>query len=180
MRAEPFDFIADEFSKASVRHLLVGGYAVNLLAKARTTEDVDIFIAERDLPKARAILEDHGYEVYQKNENFLRFRHVKGTAADIDLLLGADETIDGLIQEGVRAEIHGKPYIVPSPKYLIAMKLHALKTNFALRFSKDLDDIISVARENGIDLKGDTFKDICTRYGDEEVYSAIMKLVDRP
>jgi len=33
MTAAPFNYIADEFKEAGIRFLLVGGYAVNLLAK---------------------------------------------------------------------------------------------------------------------------------------------------
>lgn len=65
--------------------------------------------------------------------------------------------------------------MVPSVNTLIALKLHALKNNFKLRENKDLSDIIELIRINKISYKTKEFKELCLKFGTEEIYQKIFE-----
>jgi hypothetical protein len=66
---------------------------------------------------------------------------------------------------------------VPCLNHLIALKLHAIKYNPKIREYRDLPDIIELIRINKINTKDVEFKNLCLKYGREELYNKILERV---
>lgn len=60
--SEDFRDLLAAFDNASVQYLLIGGYAVSLLSKPRSTKDIDIWIGsdEKNIARAATALEAFG------------------------------------------------------------------------------------------------------------------------
>ncbi len=63
--------------------------------------------------------------------------------------------------------------MVPSVHHLIALKLHALKNNSAGRMVKDMGDIAALVQQHKIDIKSETFKALCLKFGGAAIYQRI-------
>src|SRR3989338_4225588 len=68
-------------------------------------------------------------------------------------------------------------FIVQSLNSLIALKLHAIKYNQKLRVHKDFPDIINLIRVNKVNYKSKEFRELCLKYGTEELYNKILSEV---
>jgi hypothetical protein len=65
--------------------------------------------------------------------------------------------------------------MVPSLSHLIALKLHSIKYNPKLRLTRDLPDIINLIRINELNHKNPDFKELCLKFGTEEIYNKILE-----
>lgn len=63
--------------------------------------------------------------------------------------------------------------MVPALEHLIALKLHAIKSN-PNRELKDMPDIIQLVLRNGWDIRGQIFQDLCNQYGSPKIYDRIQ------
>ncbi|HET9418453.1 MAG TPA: hypothetical protein VFO30_03855 [Chthoniobacterales bacterium] len=111
--------------------MLVGGNAVNLYAYRRTTFDVHLLVRENDAQRWLTFFEQRGYRVFHRTDNFIRmhFSTDPTKALPVDLMLADDETFRKIRAEGRRYDVGaGLELAIPSPLHLIAMKLHALKS----------------------------------------------------
>ncbi len=52
-----------------------------------------------------------------------------------------------------------------------------MKFNFKDRLSKDFPDIIGLIKINKINIHDRHFKELCLRYGSEEIYRRIQEVV---
>src|SRR3989338_6730181 len=127
--ATVFDFISEEFKKANLPFVLVGGFAVNYYKVARQTGDVDLMVCVSDFDKAKKILEGGGYEETFRNELFAWFENSRQYRMGIDLLFADEATLKNIILDGTKAEIAGAECVIPSLSHLIALKLHAIKSS---------------------------------------------------
>ncbi|MBN2143799.1 MAG: nucleotidyltransferase family protein [Candidatus Aureabacteria bacterium] len=167
----PFDFIGDEFRRAGIIHLLIGGYAVNYYKVTRQTADIDFLIATKDLSKIEMILKKFGYQKKSADTLFARFQSDK-YLMDLDFLFVDEETLEGLIKEGAQINIAGNKYILPSLTHLIALKLHAIKSNPEREY-RDLPDIINLVKKNHLDSSTAPFRELCLKYGTKQIYEKI-------
>ncbi len=175
-----FHLIADLKKEKNIDCILIGGFAVNYYKVSRQTADVDFLITEEDFKKIVKALESAGYKQdFGQEKVFAHFRsNDKAALMDIDFMLVNERTFDGMIDEGRRVEIAGQKFIIPSLHHLIALKLHSLKHNFKLRENKDMPDIINLIRSNDLDYKTKTFKELCLKYGTEELYKMILEKLE--
>lgn len=171
-----FNLLADVFRKSGIRSILIGGFAVNYYRVTRQTIDVDFLITKDDFNKIINLLESEGYKKDEEREIFARLKGSLPYMMDIDFMFIDESTFDKIIDNGKEIEIAGEKFIVPSIKHLIALKLHAIKNNSERRY-KDLIDIIGLVKRNRITVEETEFKDICCKYGTEELYKEILKLV---
>lgn len=65
---------------------------------------------------------------------------------------------------------------IPSLHQLFVMKLLALRQGPAQRNFKDLTDVLSLAQINGVDVRGDSFRALCEKYGGKEIYERLVAL----
>jgi len=172
-----FHLISAVFDKGGVTGILVGGFAVNYYKVTRQTADVDFLITEEDFGRISSLLEKEGYEQDYRQKVFVRLKADKLYLMDLDFMFVDKETLDKIIKEGKQISIAGQRFIVPSLMHLIALKLHSIKYNPRLRENKDLSDIVDLLRINKIKVKNNEFKNLCLKYGTEELYNKILERV---
>ncbi len=172
-----FHLISDISKKTGISCILVGGFAVNFYKVSRQTADVDFLISKEDFEKILALLEAEGYRQDQAQEVFTRLKSTKSNLLDIDFMFVDKETLDKIINDSRETSIAGQKFMVPSLNNLIALKLHSIRYNPKLRENRDLPDIINLIRINKIDVKSQDFRQLCLKYGSEEIYNKILESV---
>jgi len=170
--------ITEEFGKAKLRTILVGGFAVNFYGVSRQTADIDFLLCEADAPAAGEILLRAGYREQHRQETFARWHSVDIMLMDVDFLFVESSTFETVWSEGSNTEVGGYSLRVPSLDHLIAMKLHALKHNPVARGQKDLMDIVSLAQHNQLDMRSERYRSLCLRFGTEEIQRRILALIE--
>ncbi|MCM8774902.1 MAG: nucleotidyltransferase family protein [Candidatus Omnitrophica bacterium] len=171
-----FDAIHDEFLMADIPFVLIGGFAMNAYGIHRNTKDVDFLILDKDFGRANAVMIQLGYRQLVKEENFAQYRDSGNYQIDLDLMFVDAKTLGKIIENGQKIKIAGKEFIVPGYKHLIALKLHALKSN--PNRQKDLLDIVSLVQFYKWDIHSAEFKSLCRTFGTEKLYEKIKILIE--
>lgn len=172
--AKAFHLVAGASKRANVPCVLIGGFAINFYKVTRNTLDIDFLTTKDDFAKIKDALISAGYNEEFATDVAIRFSNKKDLL-DIDFMIVDDSTRKKIISEGTSAEIVGEKLIVPSINHLIALKLHAIKNNQKNRAWKDLPDIIRLIKINNVDCKTKAFKEMCLKYGNNEIYQSIVK-----
>jgi len=170
-----FHLIADVTEKAGVSCILIGGFAVNYYRVTRQTADVDFLITKEDFDKIVALLERAGYKRELFQENFAQLKSTKLSLLDVDFMFVEPATLAKILKEGQEMEIAKQKFSVPSLEHLIALKLHSIKYNPRQRLNKDFPDIINLIQTNGMNFKEERFKQLCLKFGDDEIYKKILE-----
>lgn len=137
------------WSEASrVPMLVIGGVAVSILSKPRTTNDVDVVAWLPDHDKWRAFLADgerHGIVPrisdplgFALGSRVLLLRH-DGSGVPIDVSMGALPFEENAVRRAVSTEVGGLCVPLPIPEDLLVMKAVAHR-------SRDIADIESILR----------------------------------
>ena len=166
--------VAKASKKAAVPCVLIGGFAINFYKVTRNRLDIDFLITKEDFAKIKDTLLIADYTEEFSTDVAIRFSSKK-EALDIDFMIVDDKTRKKIIEDGETTEVVGEKLIIPSLDHLIALKLHAIKHNQRNRIWKDLPDIIRLIQMNKIDCKNKTFKELCLKYGNNEIYQTILK-----
>ena len=172
-----FHLILAVFSKKGISGVLIGGFAVNYYKVTRQTADVDFLITKEDFEKVLPLLEKEGYKKDYVHEVFVRLRNEGMYLMDLDFMFVDKETLDKIINDGKKISVAEQKFIVPSLNHLIALKLHAIKYNPKIREYKDLSDIVELIKVNKIKVDNNEFKNLCFKYGTEELYHKILNLM---
>ena len=122
--------VTRELDAAGVAYALVGGFAVSLHARPRTTDDIDVLIAESSLEPAKAAIAASGYEArippFPVAGGRLRIQRLLKTVGDeivlIDMLLARDLEHTGMLERRVRLESGNGPLWVVAREDLRALK----------------------------------------------------------
>jgi len=154
--------------------VLIGGFAINYYKVTRQTIDVDFLITKEDFDKISNQLKKSGFELDYTQEIFTRLKGPDHYLMDIDFMFVDKETLNKIISDGKEISIAKQKFMVPSLNTLIALKLHAIRYNQKLREYKDLPDIINLIRVNKVDYKSKEFRELCLKYGTEELYNKIL------
>ncbi len=169
-----FHLIYQVFNKGAVSGILIGGFAVNYYNVTRQTADIDFLITKEDFEKAVILLKKEGYKETYSHENFARLNGSHLYLMDIDFMFVDKSTLDKISKAGKIITIAGQKFTIPAVEHLIALKLHAIKYNPKLRENKDMPDIIDLVKVNKIDVKKDRFKELCLKYGTNNLYDKIL------
>lgn len=173
-----FHLISEITHREGVSCILIGGYAVNYHKYSRQTMDVDFMMIKEDFERIAAALKEEGYEQEGFEENFAQFKSNKPSLMDVDFMFVDKDTFDKIFKEAKHLKIRGREFLLPSLEHLIALKLHSIKSNYKIRWTKDLPDIISLMRANKIDARTEKFKALCLKFGTEELYQKITEAID--
>ncbi len=144
MNTNPLEFL-EKFTQAGLEFVIVGGVALRLWGSTRLTHDIDIVpvISPKSWARTIDIIWDAGgrpripepkerianwenvtHWVREKNLLALIFRSNDQTA-EIDLLVGLDIDVTGLIERAISIKVGESTYKVASIDDLISMKLKA-------------------------------------------------------
>lgn len=174
-----FDLFWTEFKEADVPILLIGGFAVNCYKKEkRVTMDIDFLTTEENFNKALPRFEKKGCRQVTGNNLFAKVR-TPGSPFDVDIVFVDRESFEDMLKEAREFEVMGRKFLTPSLKHLIALKLHAAKQDLEGRDYRDLGDILGLARENQIDVHTTQFRELCLKFGTEELHQMILKASEK-
>lgn len=173
-----FNLISAVIRKADVPCVLIGGFAVNFYKTARQTADVDFLIAKENLKAVLPLLEKEGYRQGVTEKIFTRLEENGRYRMPIDFMFVDKNTLDKIVKNGKKIEIAGESFIIPSLYDLISLKVHSIKYN-PNRELKDLLDIVSLIRANDIDINDRKLRELCLKYGTEELYNKIVLYCER-
>ncbi len=147
--------LVDWFQKTNCPGVIIGGVAVSLLGRPRTTRDIDalIFPDEKELPEFLEMGKKFGFEGRQKDvltfarrNRVLLMRH-RPTVTDVDISLGVLPFESESLNRAREFRIADITIPLPSPEDLIIMKAVAHRPI-------DLEDIRSVIEANpNLDFK---------------------------
>ena len=172
--SKAFHLVAKVSKESAVPCILIGGFAINFYKVTRDTLDVDFLITKEDFAKIKDALLGAGYAEEFATDVVVRFSN-KQEALDIDFMIVDKATREKIREDGKEIEVVGEKLVIPSLDHLIALKLHAIKHNQKGRIWKDLPDIIGLIKMNKIDCRGRSFRDLCLKYGSDEIYQTILK-----
>ena len=172
-----FHLIGEITHQQNVSCVLIGGFAVNHYKVARQTVDIDFLIVKEDFEKISSALKEAGYRQSSAQENFAQLENARLSLRNIDFMFVDRLTLDKIMEEAKPITITGQKFIVPSLDHLIALKLHSIKNNEKLRLLKDLPDIVSLIRKNNVNVESMEFKELCLKYGTEDLYRRILEVI---
>ena len=172
-----FHLIGEITHQKDVSCVLIGGFAVNHYRVTRTTADIDFLITKEDFEEISDVLKKAGYKQESSHENFAHLKSGRVSLMDIDFMFVEKETLSKIIQESQNLTIARQKFRVPSLNHLIALKLHAIKYNPKLRFTKDFPDIVNLIRKNRVDVDDKAFQEMCLKYGTEKLYQRILEAI---
>lgn len=172
-----FKLISDLMRKQKTSCILIGGFAVNFYKVSRATADVDFLITKEDFDKICGILLDGGFKQLSHQENFAHFQSSGLGLIGVDFMFVDHDTFSKIEAEGQKFKIGKNEFTVPSLNHLIALKLHSMKFNFKDRLAKDFPDIIGLMRTNHVNALGKDFKELCLKYGSDEIYQRILEVL---
>ncbi len=170
-----FKFLSLLFSRHKVQSVLVGGYALIANKVQRMTFDIDFLVTASDFSRIEPDIIKAGYSVFNRQESFVQFKSGKHGLRDLDFLISDQQTVGKLIDSGKKIYIAGEPFVVPSIKHLIAMKLHSISGN-KKRELKDFPDVVQLMTANGIDPEKKDIKKMFRKYNVMDLYERIIKV----
>ena len=171
----PLELIHKRIVAGNLRHLLIGGQALNTYGSPRATLDVDFLIPETDRDAWQSILSEEGFTLKNDGGNFMQFSPPYQVDWPLDLMIVNESTFEKLAFASRPVECLGIKTRVPSPEHLIALKVHAIQNGSAARMEKDFPDIVRLARMTKLDLDSSVLREIFGRYGNQELYERFLR-----
>ena len=172
-----FQLIADIIKEENVSCILIGGFAVNHYKVSRNTQDIDFLITKEDFKKIWGALQEAGYKQSWSQENFVLLENTQLLLRKVDFMFVDSSTLDKIMKEAQPIILAGQKFVVPSLNHLIALKLHSIKHNSKDRLLTDFPDIVSLIRKNSVSVESSDFKELCLKFGTEDLYRKILEAV---
>jgi hypothetical protein len=152
--------------------LLIGGYALQAYGVSRQTVDVDVLVSDAHAGAVHTALQGAGYAEVARSEIFVRYRHPSIVLADVDVLFADGDTAKRMSERAMHYVSGEATYLVPALSHLVAMKLHAIRSN-PQREPRDFADIVELVRANPGRLGQDELRDLCAKYGPVGVWEKL-------
>jgi Nucleotidyl transferase AbiEii toxin, Type IV TA system len=152
--------------------LLIGGYALQAYGVSRQTVDVDVLVSDAHAGAVDTALQGAGYAQMVRSEIFARYRHPSIVLADVDVLFVDGDTAKRMSELATQYVSGEATYLVPAISHIIAMKLHAIRSN-PQREPRDFADIVELIRANPGRLGQDELRGLCATYGPEGVWEKL-------
>jgi hypothetical protein len=167
--------ILDEISAARrLPFLVIGGHAVNAHGYSRVTQDLDILVARERRSEWCAALEAKGFGLSYDGGAFLQTTPPQECRWPLDLMLVNQRTFAEMQAASQEVEMGGRRCRLPCLDHLLALKLHVLKQRLSHRGFKDFMDVLSLVQANKLDVRGDSFRALCEKYGGRDIYERIV------
>ncbi|HBR15674.1 MAG TPA: hypothetical protein DD723_09100 [Candidatus Omnitrophica bacterium] len=173
-----FHLMSDLTKQEGISCVLIGGFAVNCYGVTRQTADVDFLITKKDFDKIIILLEKSGYTTDLIQENFAQLKSKYQSFMNVDFMFIDSGTLSKVLKEVRKIRIGKQEFLVPCLNHLIALKLHSIKYNQKIRLMRDLPDIINLIRINKVNVKAETFRKLCFKFGTEEIYKKILEALE--
>jgi hypothetical protein len=137
--AQSLEQVAAFLDSRGHRWALVGGLALQAYGFGRATHDIDILVESGARADIVPFMESLGFEPLHSSEGFSN--HLHTDRRRVDFVYVESATAERLFALARRVTaIHGRDVVVPSPEHLIAMKVHAAKSDPS-RLLREVGDI---------------------------------------
>jgi hypothetical protein len=170
----PIEFL----SECPVPHVVIGGHAVRAYGYARQTVDFDCMIATESVQALSEFLHKHDYREAGRMASFIRFWHKDRALGDLDVMPVDTDTFAKVSAGSREIDLGGFCVRVPRIAHLIALKLHAIKSN-PQRELKDGADIVELLRLRPDEVGDDELKEICGRYAPPGYFEKLNDFLSR-
>ena len=157
--------------------LLVGGTAVQVFGYGRFTKDFDCLIAHESDAELAAVLEAADYEQFDRSPVVARYRHRQNPLLVLDTLLVNAETFAKMWAMRSSVRLATFELSVAAPLHVIAMKLHAIKSDSRRKF-RDLVDVLEIIRLKHATFTREDLHTVCQRYGTVELEEEVLRTYD--
>jgi hypothetical protein len=170
MILELIERLTQEAGKRNMDFLLIGGQAISVLGHLRLTMDIDFLVLASNKTGWEELLGIYGYRSFSEGKGFAQFEGKPGWPR-VDLMLVDDSTFAKLRADAI--ETKGKR--TPSPKHMVALKLHAIRSGDRDpdKANQDWIDIRKLVELHGLDPNEGTFASLIRRYGGDEALERI-------
>lgn len=172
-----FHLISKIIKNEKISCVLIGGFAVNHYKVSRNTQDIDFLITKDDFDKIWGALQEAGYRQSWVQENFVLLENNQLLLRKVDFMFIDSSTLAKIMKEAQPIILGRQKFLVPSLSHLIALKLHSIKGNPKLRLLIDFPDVVSLIRKNNVNVESNDFKELCSKFGTEELYQRILEAV---
>lgn len=161
----------DEIAKQEeLKYCIIGGLAVGIWGELRFTADIDYVICRADFDRLKKVMSKLDYELAFAHPklSFCHFIPATGSGVKVDFMMVETNTWNHLGESGQVADF-GDNNIFPvvGAIHLISMKLHSASQADRQTPMKDLLDIVSIARTQGITFEELESKGIIDKYGNK-------------
>jgi hypothetical protein len=163
--------VGDYLAKSGSDWAIIGGFAMHAHGRSRNTIDLDFLVPAEQQPGLVGFLEGSGYETLHRSAGFSNHLHPNHELGRVDIAYVDEATGKNLFTAAAAREIDGTRFLVPKPEHLIAMKLHALKSD-PQRLDRDIADIVDLLRMPGVDR--DEVRSYFRRYAMEEKFEELI------
>jgi predicted nucleotidyltransferase len=174
-----FGLLAGIFRESGARAVLVGGYAVNAYHYSRYTNDIDFVVTAEEFPRISERLVRHGFREALRSDLVARFTGPGAEDRMVDFLFVDPHTMERLLGDAGQTVIGGESCALPSVQHLVAMKLHAIRSDRRRRELVDFPDIVMMLQKNGVDVRDESFRTMCLKFGDADLYDRILQYFSR-
>ena len=171
-----FHLISNITKEEGVPCVLIGGFAANYYRVSRQTGDIDLLMTKENYNKVSKAFRDAGYKEVNNSDAFVNLESNQLSLMKVDCVLVGEDTLKRILNESQELMIAKQKFLVPSLLHLIALKLHAMKNNFKFCFVKYFPDVVNLIKINNVDVKGGKFKEMCLKYGTEDIYKRILEV----
>jgi hypothetical protein len=150
--------------------LMIGGHAVTALGHPRATFDLDLLIPKSSSEMWKIELAQLSYRPFSESSNFIQFEATHDfPLPPIDLML-----IDDAVYHAIAAnKIDSIPLATPSPKTMIALKLHAINQPSRQNTAQDWSDVNALIRAQKLSLDDAEFYAIVLKHGGQTAIDRI-------
>ncbi len=162
--------------RGEMRFFLIGGRSLEAHGLARFTKDVDFLVATNDIPVISQILAQAGYEKSAETAIFSRWKHPSMMADDVDVMYVKPETFEKLMEGSKMFDVGHVSLRVPSVPSLIALKLHAMRSNEE-RLEKDGRDVAELLKLNPDAIDKACLEALFAKYGCTHLFPQYSHLV---
>lgn len=164
-------------AESGIPLLLVGGTAVQVFGYGRFTKDFDCLIAHESDGEIEALMLAADYEIFDRSPVVTRYRHRQNPLLVLDTLLVNAETFAKMWAMRGSVRLATFELQVAAPLHVIAMKLHAVKSDPQRKF-RDLVDILEIIRLKKTTFSREDLLTVCRRYGTVELEGEILRQYD--
>lgn len=164
--------------KAGLQFLMIGGHAVSAHGYPRQTSDLDLLARKGERAAWHELLRSLDYTVFHEHETFSQFKASVSSQWPVDVMWANERTFAGMMAEATVIDAGKVRVCIPSVEHLLALKIHAVKFGAGHRRFKDILDIVYLVEANQIEVRGEKFKKLCEKYGDERVYASILVVAE--
>jgi hypothetical protein len=158
---------------AGIRTIVIGGMAVCEHGYSRETEDLDLLVCSDVRATWDGLLRGAGYSLFSERPTFSQWEpKPESIAKRLDVMYVNAATFAKMLGNSIERTLMSAQVRIPSLNDLLALKLHAARYA-PWRMLKDMADIVYLIDANQIDVKSDQFRQLCLRFGTEEIYERL-------